>query len=156
MPHSLAIYLLFSTKSCICQQNIRQNISMFWSILIIYLQFLYIHLLRHLVDNSSDNKLLSFMDSYSGYNQISMTEDNEIKTVFMTESGNYYYKVMPFELRNAGATYQRMMKKCTTKIVWATFLRFTWTILLLNPNTRSIIPPISNECLNKPENTTWG
>ena len=33
----------------------------------------------------------------------------------MTESGNYYYNVMPFGLRNAGATYQRMMNKAYDK-----------------------------------------
>ncbi|KAK2409752.1 hypothetical protein QL285_045156 [Trifolium repens] len=62
-----------------------------------------------LVDNSSGFKLLSFMDAYSGYNQIKMAEIDKKKTAFMTESGNYYYNVMPFGLINAGATYQRMM-----------------------------------------------
>ncbi|GAU30269.1 hypothetical protein TSUD_384900 [Trifolium subterraneum] len=64
-----------------------------------------------LVDNSSGFKLLSFMDAYSGYNQIKMAEIDKKKTVFMTETGNYYYNVMPFGLKNAGATYQRMMNK---------------------------------------------
>ena len=64
-----------------------------------------------LVDNSSGYKLLSFMDTYSRYNQIPMAKDDEEKTTFMTESGNYYYHVMPFRLRNIGATYQRMMNK---------------------------------------------
>ncbi|GAU40178.1 hypothetical protein TSUD_292830 [Trifolium subterraneum] len=64
-----------------------------------------------LVDNSSGFKLLSFMDAYSGYNQIKMAEIDKKKTAFMTETGNYYYKVMPFGLKNAGATYQRMMNK---------------------------------------------
>ncbi|CAJ2676946.1 unnamed protein product [Trifolium pratense] len=64
-----------------------------------------------LVDNSSGFKLLSFMDAYSGYNQIPMAVADREKTAFMTESGNYYYKVMPFGLKNAGATYQRMMNK---------------------------------------------
>ncbi|CAJ2677123.1 unnamed protein product [Trifolium pratense] len=64
-----------------------------------------------LVDNSSGFKLLSFMDAYSGYNQIKMAEIDKKKTAFMTESGNYYYNVMPFGLKNAGATYQRMMNK---------------------------------------------
>ncbi|KAK2383691.1 hypothetical protein QL285_071117 [Trifolium repens] len=62
-----------------------------------------------LVDNSSGFKLLSFMDAYSGYNQIKMAEIDKKKTAFMTETGNYYYNVMPFGLKNAGATYQRMM-----------------------------------------------
>jgi ribonuclease HI len=64
-----------------------------------------------LVDNSSGFKLLSFMDAYSGYNQILMAMADKEKTAFMTESGNYYYNVMPFGLKNAGATYQRMMNK---------------------------------------------
>ena len=67
-----------------------------------------------LVDNSSGNKLLSFMDAYYGYNQIPMAEDKQ-KTAFMPESGNYYFNVMPFCLRNAGATYQRMMNKVYDK-----------------------------------------
>ncbi|GAU46913.1 hypothetical protein TSUD_402940, partial [Trifolium subterraneum] len=64
-----------------------------------------------LVDNSSGFKLLSFMDASSGYNQIKMAEIDKKKTAFMTETGNYYYNVMPFGLKNAGATYQRMMNK---------------------------------------------
>ncbi|GAU50142.1 hypothetical protein TSUD_281220 [Trifolium subterraneum] len=46
-----------------------------------------------------------------GYNQIPMAVADRTKTAFMTESGNYYYNVMPFGLKNAGATYQRMMNK---------------------------------------------
>ncbi|CAJ2667015.1 unnamed protein product [Trifolium pratense] len=46
-----------------------------------------------LVDNSSGFKLLSFMDAYSGYNQIPMAVADREKTAFMTESGNYYYNV---------------------------------------------------------------
>jgi len=68
-----------------------------------------------LVDISSSYKLLSFMDAYSGYNQIPMAEEDKKKTTFMTESGNYYYNVMPFDLRNAGATYQCMMNKVYDK-----------------------------------------
>ncbi|MCH81337.1 hypothetical protein A2U01_0002123 [Trifolium medium] len=64
-----------------------------------------------LVDNSSGFKLLSFMDAYSGYNQIPMAMADKEKTAFMTESGNYYYNVVPFGLKNAGATYQRTMNK---------------------------------------------
>jgi hypothetical protein len=75
-----------------------------------------------LVDNSSGYKLLSFMDAYSGYNQIPMAEEDKMKTTFMTESGNYYYNVMPFGLRNAGATYQRMMNKVYDKTLMGDIL----------------------------------
>ena len=76
-----------------------------------------------LVDNSSGYKLLSFMDAYSGYNQIPMAEEDKKKTAFMTESGNYYYNVMPFGLRNAGATYQHMMNKVYDKTLLGDILK---------------------------------
>ena len=60
-----------------------------------------------LVDATAGHGLLSFMDAYSGYNQIRMHEPNQEKTAFITDRGLYYYKVMPFGLKNAGATYQR-------------------------------------------------
>jgi hypothetical protein len=44
-----------------------------------------------------------------------MAEEDKMKTAFMTESGNYYYNVMPFGLQNAGATYQRMMNRVYDK-----------------------------------------
>ncbi|CAL8152777.1 unnamed protein product [Prunus armeniaca] len=64
-----------------------------------------------LVDSTSGNQLLSFMDAYSGYNQIMMHEDDKAKTSFIIERGTHCYKVMPFGLKNAGATYQRLVNK---------------------------------------------
>ena len=49
------------------------------------------------------------MDAYSGYNQIPMYPDDQEKTAFITDMGVYCYNMMPFGLKNAGATYQRMM-----------------------------------------------
>nr|KYP55827.1 Retrovirus-related Pol polyprotein from transposon 17.6 [Cajanus cajan] len=51
------------------------------------------------------------MDAYSCYNQIRMHPADEDKTAFITDQANYCYKVMPFGLKNAGATYQRLMDK---------------------------------------------
>ena len=62
-----------------------------------------------LVDSASGCKLLSFLDAFSRYNQIRMHPRDECKTTFMTELSNYCYKVIPFGLKNAGATYQRLM-----------------------------------------------
>ena len=51
------------------------------------------------------------MDAFSGYNQIKMKEVDQEKTSFVTSQGPFCYKVMPFRLKNAGATYQRLMNK---------------------------------------------
>jgi ribonuclease HI len=64
-----------------------------------------------LVDSTAGHKLLSFMDAFSGYNQIQMTEGDQEKTAFITSKGLFCYKVMPFGLKNAGATYQRLVNK---------------------------------------------
>ncbi|XP_072064486.1 uncharacterized protein [Arachis hypogaea] len=64
-----------------------------------------------LVDSSSGSQCLSFMDAYSGYNQILMHQADQDKTTFITDNGNFCYKFMPFRLKNAGATYQRLMDK---------------------------------------------
>ena len=62
-----------------------------------------------LVDGTAGHQLLSFMDAYSGYNQIPMEPSDEEHTSFITDRGLYCYKVMPFGLKNAGATYQRLV-----------------------------------------------
>jgi hypothetical protein len=59
-----------------------------------------------LADSTSGYELLSFMDAFSGYNQILMHLEDREKTAFITDRGLYCYKVMPFGLKNAGATYQ--------------------------------------------------
>ncbi|XP_019087345.1 PREDICTED: uncharacterized protein LOC109125001 [Camelina sativa] len=66
------------------------------------------HIAR-LVEATTGNQLLSFMDAFSGYNPIAMSSTDRKKTVFITDRGTYCYKVMPFGLKNAGATYQRLV-----------------------------------------------
>jgi len=70
-----------------------------------------------LVDNASGCRLLSFLDAFSGFNQIMMHLRDECKTTFMTESSCSCYKAMPFGLKNAGATYQRLMDKVLAPIL---------------------------------------
>ena len=55
------------------------------------------------------------MDAFSRYNQIKMAEENQEKTAFIMSQGLYCYKVMPFGLKNAGATYQRLVNKMFSK-----------------------------------------
>ena len=64
-----------------------------------------------LVKNASGCRLLSFLDAFSGYNQIRMYPRDESKTTFIAGIVIYCYKVMPFGFKNAGATYKRMMDR---------------------------------------------
>jgi len=62
-----------------------------------------------LVDGADGHNILSFLDASSGYNQIQIPSNDKKKTAFRIDSNNFYYEVMPFGLKNAGATYQRLM-----------------------------------------------
>lgn len=64
-----------------------------------------------MLDTYDGYQLLTFIDSFSGYNQIFMHFEDQEKTFFITEHGTYYYKVMHFGLKNIGATYQRLVTK---------------------------------------------
>ena len=68
-----------------------------------------------LVDNTAHSKVFSFMDGFSGYNQIKMAPEDMEKTTFITPWGTFCYKVIAFGLKNAGATYQcAMVTLCCT------------------------------------------
>ena len=73
-----------------------------------------------IVDATSGHELLSFMEAFSGYNHISMDPDDQEKTSFVTAQGTYCYRVMPFELKNAGATYQRLVNRMFQKQIGTT------------------------------------
>ncbi|XP_070039688.1 uncharacterized protein [Nicotiana tomentosiformis] len=60
-----------------------------------------------MIDTTTGYEEISFMDGLSGYNQIRMAPKDEELTAFRAPKGIYCYKVMPFGLKNAGATYQR-------------------------------------------------
>ncbi|XP_060200598.1 uncharacterized protein LOC132628857 [Lycium barbarum] len=63
-----------------------------------------------MIDATTGYEAMSFMDGSFGYNQIRMAPKDEELTAFRTPKGIYCYKVMPFGLKNAGATYQRAMQ----------------------------------------------
>ena len=64
-----------------------------------------------LVDATVGHPWMSFLDAFQGYHQMPLALDDQEKTAFVTFVGNYHYKVMPFGLKNAESTYQRMMTK---------------------------------------------
>lgn len=64
-----------------------------------------------MVDATAGHERLSFLDAYSGYNQIPLALEDQEKTTFISERGLYCYIVMPFGLKNVGATYQRLVNR---------------------------------------------
>ena len=64
-----------------------------------------------LVDATVGHPRMSFLDAFQGYHQIPLALDDQEKTAFVTPVGNYHYKVMLFDLKNAGSTYQKMMTR---------------------------------------------
>ena len=64
------------------------------------------------VDSTAGCELLSFLDYYSSYHQISLKEDDQIKTSFIMPFGAYCYTTISFRLKNTGVTYQRAILMC--------------------------------------------
>lgn len=68
-----------------------------------------------LVDATTGRELLTFMDAYSGYNQIKMHVPDQEHKAFITNQGLYCYKVIPFSLKNERATYQCLVSMLFNK-----------------------------------------
>ena len=73
-----------------------------------------------LVDSTAGHERMSFLDAFQGYHQIALRKEDQEKTALITPRGVFYYKVMPFGLKNAGATYQRMITKMFSKLLGKT------------------------------------
>jgi hypothetical protein len=67
------------------------------------------------IDSTAGCDLLCFLDCYSGYHQITIKEEDQEKTAFITPFGAYFYTTMSFGLKNANATYQRAIYACFKK-----------------------------------------
>ena len=65
--------------------------------------------MEKILQKVAGSKLMSFLDGFSGYNQILVHPDDRLKTTFITKWGTYAYQKMPFGLVNAGAIFQRAM-----------------------------------------------
>jgi hypothetical protein len=70
------------------------------------------------VDSIAESVLLCFLDCYSGYHQIALKVSDQDKTTFITPHDIYYYTAMMFDLKNAGATYQKAIQKCLKAIYY--------------------------------------
>ena len=66
-------------------------------------------IIDQLVDSTAYHWLYSFIDAAQGYHQIPTKKEDKEKMSFITHEGLYYYTIIPFGLKNAGATYQKLM-----------------------------------------------
>ena len=67
--------------------------------------------INQLVDATIGHPRMSFLYAFQGYHQIPLALADQEKTAFLTPTRNYHYRVMPFDLKNAGSTYQRMVTR---------------------------------------------
>ncbi|KAI5342892.1 hypothetical protein L3X38_010768 [Prunus dulcis] len=96
-----------------------------------------------LVDATAGHALLSFMDAYSGYNQIFMHPEDQAHTSFITDRGLYCYKVMPFGLKNARATYQRLVNHLFAPLIGNTMEVYVDDMLVKSRTADQHIPNLS-------------
>ncbi|KAI5337727.1 hypothetical protein L3X38_016998 [Prunus dulcis] len=94
-----------------------------------------------LIDGAAHNQMLSFMDGNAGYNQIMMAEQDIHKTAFMCPGhiGAFEYTVMPFGLRNAGATYQRAMNSIFHDMIGHFLEVYTDDVVIKSPEEENHI-----------------
>jgi ribonuclease HI/transposase InsO family protein len=65
--------------------------------------------MEHLLQRVTGAGMMSMLDGFSGYNQVLLKREDQLKTAFTTPWGTFMYLRMPFGLMNAGATFQRAM-----------------------------------------------
>ena len=73
-----------------------------------------------LVDATARHALLSFMDTFSGYHQIPLWPEDQEKTTFIIDHDLHFYKMMPFRLKNEGATYWCLVNKLIEPLIGQT------------------------------------
>ena len=83
-----------------------------------------------IVDSSAGHYMLYFLDAFSGYHQIPMHPPDAEKTSFITPHGLFCYNVMPFGLKNAGTTYQRLVKKMFRPLLGSTMEVYIYDMLV--------------------------
>ena len=96
-----------------------------------------------IVDATAGHELLGFMDAFSGYNQINMDPNDQEKTSFVIAQGTYCYRVMPFGLKNAGATYQRLVNRMFQKHIGTTMEVYIDDMLVKSPTAKLHIAHLS-------------
>jgi hypothetical protein len=98
--------------------------------------------------------LLCFLDCYSGYHQIALKEEDQIKTAFITPFGIYAYKTMSFGLKNAGATYQHAIQMCFADQLHRNVEAYVGDVVIKTRNPEDLITDLE-ETFNSLRRSRW-
>jgi hypothetical protein len=90
--------------------------------------------MEQILSKVNGSKRFSFLDGFSGYNQVLVKESDRYKTTFTTKWGTYAYFKMPFELTNAGATFQKAMEMAFKKMIDKFVLVYLDDIIVYSKN----------------------
>ena len=83
------------------------------------------------LDTLAGSKFFSTLDLVNGYWQVEFSEEDRQKTVFTTSEGLFEFKVMPFGLCNAPATFQRLMDRVLKDLKWSECLVYIDDIVVV-------------------------
>ena len=73
--------------------------------------------MEHLLQRVTGAGMMSMLDGFSGYNQVLLKREDQLKTTFTTPWGTFMYLRMPYGLMNTGATFQRAMDFCFRDLI---------------------------------------
>ena len=110
--------------------------------------------MEQILQKVSGSEILSLLDGFSGYNQILVSPDDQLKTDFRTPWGTYAYRKMPFGLINVGATFERAIDIAFRGLINHSIVVY-WMTLLYILNMDLIILIILEKYLNNVENLEY-
>ena len=86
------------------------------------------------LDALAGSRFFSTLNLVSGYWQVPLDPDAQEKSAFITRSGLWKWKVLPFGLTSAPATFQRLMEQVVMRLHWKTLLLYLDDIILIAPD----------------------
>jgi hypothetical protein len=103
------------------------------------------------VNSTAGCVTLCFLDAYSGYHQIAMCIADQLATLFITPFSMYCYQMVPFGLKNEGATFQRCMRRVFGELIGRIIEAYVDDIVVKSKKT-GIWSPTSPRYLQSYEN----
>jgi hypothetical protein len=95
------------------------------------------------VDSTVGSETLCFLNAYSGYHQIAMCIANQLATSFITPFDAYCYQTMPFGLKNAGATFQRCMRRIFGELIGRIIEAYVDDNVVKSKKTGDLVPDLT-------------